>query len=147
MCGPLLLLGIMLPILELSLLIHLGGRIGFFETLFLVVFTAVVGFQFARGQSFAVLNRLHGEGIATEAHLLHGPLLILAALFLLFPGFITDGLGALLLLPPMRALVARWLIHRFKPQHGSPRQQPTSSGPAPDDDIIVIRPSKTRRDC
>ena len=139
MCGPLLLIGIALPILELSLLVHLGGQIGFFETIFLVLFTAVVGLQFVRGQSFTVLNRLHGDGIATEAHLLHGPLLILAALFLLIPGFVTDGMGVLLLIPPMRGLVARWLISRFRPV--APTQ------PTIEDDVIVIRPSKTRRDC
>ncbi len=165
MCGPLFLLAITLPIAEFTLLYHLGGRIGVLETIFLVIFTAVVGLRFVQGQGLATLNRLRGEGIATEAHLLDGPLLVLAAVFLLFPGFITDGLGVCLLLPPLRRLVARYLVGRFRPRGprgplgpSGPRGPLGPSGPVGpmgshgrtgpdmDGDVIVVRPKKTRRD-
>ena len=139
MCGPLFLLGLLIPILELTLLVHIGGRIGGLEVITLVFFTAILGIQFVRGQSLAVLQRLHGEGLAHEAHLLDGPLLVLAALMLLFPGFITDALGALLLIPPLRRFVARRIIERFRPSQVIKDSE--------DDRVIVIRPSKSRRDC
>jgi UPF0716 protein FxsA len=130
MCGPLL-LGIVGGFaLELWVLIQVGARVGALETIFLVFLTAAVGMALVRGQSLTTLDRLR-RGHAERAEVIEGPLLVVAALLLLLPGFVSDAAGALLLIPPLRRLVARKLFERFG--RGGP------GGPPSDDTIIVIR--------
>ncbi len=120
MCGPILFLLFTLPALELILLFQLGAQIGFFPTVILITLTAGLGAQAARGQGREVLLRLRDGVLPARLEILDGPLLLLAALLLIFPGFISDFLGALLLIPPLRRLFAGYLIERFGSGPGGP---------------------------
>jgi UPF0716 protein FxsA len=119
----LLLVGV--PLLELYLLIQVGSEIGALPTIALSVLTAILGTWLVRMQGFAVLLRVRvmlerGETPALEV--LDGAVLLIAGLMLLLPGFLTDALGFLLLIPPLRRL----LIRRFV------RVLPAREGPQPD---------------
>ena len=126
-CGPILLAALGGFALELYLLIEVGARLGGVETVFLVFMTAIAGTALVRGQGLTVLRRLQA-GRAERAEVLEGPLLVVAALLLLLPGFLTDGAGALLLIPPLR----RWVARRLFDRRGSGR----GGG---DGTVIVIR--------
>lgn len=130
MCGPLLFGMVGGFALELWVLIQVGARVGAFETVLLVFLTAAAGMALVRGQSLTTLERLR-RGQAERAEVLEGPLLLVAALLLLLPGFVSDAVGALLLIPPLRRVVARKLFERVG--RGGP------GGPPSDDTIIVIR--------
>lgn len=144
MCAPILLGIVALFAGELWLLIHLGRAIGSFETVLLVLLTAAVGLSAVRGQSLEALQRMQRHGhLPRRAEMLESPLLLLAALCLLIPGFITDTIGALLLLPPLRRAVARHLTDRG----GGPPRSGGGGGGGPSnvieqdgETIIVVKP-------
>lgn len=104
------------PLIELYLLIEIGSVIGALPTILLAVFTAVLGGALVRMQGFAVLFRAQSQMANEEVpalELLEGAMLLLVGLSLLLPGFITDVVGFILLIPPLRrALVVRWLKSR-----------------------------------
>lgn len=118
MCGRFLLLLIAIPVVELGLLIEVGTQIGVLSTIWLVGLTAAVGLFFVRQQGVAVLKKLQTPGVNISAQMLEGPLLALAALCLLIPGFVTDSLGAFLLIPPLRSAVARAWSARIQSRVG-----------------------------
>jgi len=138
-CGPILLAAILIPAIELFVIIEVGARIGALTAVILVFVTAGLGLNFARGQGLSTLTRLQNGTLPADAAMLDGPLIALAALCLLFPGFVTDGLGALLLVPPVRSRVALMLIDRF----GGPRGPRGPLGPKSPDEggetIIVVQ--------
>ena len=110
----LFLLFISVPLLELYLLIEVGSGIGGFATIFLCLLTAAIGGLLIRMQGLSTLidaQRRMAHGELPADHGFHGLLLALAGLLLFTPGFITDTLGFLLLVPPLR----QWLINRFIP--------------------------------
>jgi UPF0716 protein FxsA len=111
MCGPLLLLLIGVPALEIFGLMRVAERIGGLETLLLVVGGFMLGVGLMRGQSAAALRNLQ-SGTPPTADMLAGPLVFVAALLLMFPGFVTDALALPLLLPPVRRALARRLVAR-----------------------------------
>jgi UPF0716 protein FxsA len=124
MCGPILLSALVLFVVELSIIIRVGAAIGPFTAVALVFVTAAVGITLARGQGFAVLQKLQ-SGVEARVEVLEGPLLVLGALLLLIPGFVTDAVGFLLLIPPLRRAIARALIARVaQPMPGAPGQGP-----------------------
>lgn len=94
----LLFLGI--PLLEIYLLIEVGAKIGALPTVFLVVFTAVLGVFLLRIQGFSTLTRLRGtlaQGGIPAVEMLEGAVLLVTGALLLTPGFFTDALGFLCL--------------------------------------------------
>ncbi len=96
-----------IPFVELVLLLEVGKRIGLFPTLFIVVATGVAGAALARLQGFSVLRRLQQdvqEGRMPTDSLLDGILVLVGALLLLTPGFLTDAAGFSLLIPGLRRL-------------------------------------------
>jgi len=117
------------PLLELYLLIEVGSEIGALPTIALSIFTAVLGGLLVRMQGFSVLFRVQSSLDRREVpalELLEGALLLVVGLALLLPGFITDAVGFLLLVPPLR----RWLIVRWLKARGTLRPAP---GPGPGD--------------
>lgn len=115
----LLTLVIGVPLIELYLLIEVGSEIGAFATIVLTLLTAVIGTWLVRWQGLGVLARV-GRSMAEDEvpalELMDGALILVAGLFLLLPGFLTDALGFLLLVPPVRqALIRRYV--RFLPLH------------------------------
>lgn len=103
---------IVVPIIEIALLIHVGGLIGTWPTVGLVILTAVVGTALFRAQGFNILMRTQevmarGEFPAKE--LFDGICVLIAGVLLLTPGFVTDALGLCLLVPGLRVWVGRAL--------------------------------------
>ena len=107
------------PLLEIAIFIQVGGLIGLGWTLGLIVLTALIGTWMLRRQGFQVLRRAQrqlDEGVAPVVEVFEGLCLLIAGLLLLTPGFFTDSLGALLLLPPVRALLYREVRKRVEMQ-------------------------------
>ncbi|MEN8170742.1 MAG: FxsA family protein [Pseudomonadota bacterium] len=106
------------PLLEIYLLIQVGGIIGAWPTVFLVVFTAVLGAVLLRHQGLFTLNKVQtamARGEIPTLAMLEGVVLILCGALLLTPGFFTDALGFLGLVPPLRqalisAVLARGVV-------------------------------------
>jgi UPF0716 protein FxsA len=121
------------PLVELYLLIEVGSVIGALPTIALSVFTAVLGGMLVRMQGFAVLFRAQSQMANKELpaiELLEGVVLLLVGLALLLPGFITDAVGFLLLIPALRRwLILRWLKARgtLQPAPGAQPQAETRS--------------------
>lgn len=104
----LLLLFILVPLAEIGVFIEVGGALGLWPTLALTVLTAVIGTYCIRLQGFGLINRARAQLEAGEApvfELVSGACLVVAGVLLLVPGFVTDTVGFLLLLPPIRRLL------------------------------------------
>lgn len=114
-----LLLLILLPVVDLALM---GHWIGFWNTLLLVIGTAVLGFALIRHQGMAALNQGRQKlamGQPPIEELTTGLFLALAGVLFIHPGFITDALGLLCLIPGLRKLLAAWAIMRFARSAGT----------------------------
>jgi len=117
MFGYLILLFTILPALELVLLIKIGTHIGVTSTLFIIIFTGVLGAYLARLQGFLALQKIQAElarGVLPSVELMDGLMILVGGVVLLTPGFITDTLGFLLLIPWTRALIKKWLSKKFE---------------------------------
>ena len=113
----LLALFIGIPIAEIATFIKVGNIIGLWPTLATIILTAVVGVSLIRHQGLKTLaeaQRATQEGRMPIDAVVDGVFLLIAALLLLTPGFITDGVGFLLLWPPLRLSLAKWLWARLK---------------------------------
>lgn len=107
------------PILEIMVFIEAGELIGLWPTIGVVIVTGIAGTALLRYQGFGVLRRLQARSQAGEAplaELFEGVCLLIAGAFLLTPGFVTDSVGFLLFLPPVRWAIARWVLLRFQAQ-------------------------------
>lgn len=96
-----------LPILEIAVFIAVGSEIGVLATLGLILLTSVAGSILVRVQGFGVLNQIRREmdqGRVPGRELVHGMMILVAGFLLFLPGFITDALGLLLFIPPLRDL-------------------------------------------
>ena len=114
--GKWLLVFVLTPLIEMYILIEVGGIIGAWPTIALVVLTAVIGIGLIRAQGFATLTRgvarlNAGELPATE--MVEGVMLALAGALMVTPGFVTDAAGFVLLTPPVRRRLAAELLRRF----------------------------------
>ena len=99
---------IAIPIIEIMLFIKIGENIGAINTILLIFFTAVVGVYFARIQGIKTLkNGLINmyQNKLPFYEILSGASIAIAALFLILPGFFTDSIGFLLLIPLTRKLI------------------------------------------
>ena len=111
----LLLLFICVPIIEIGLFIQVGGVLGLWPTIGLVLVTAFVGASLVRSQGLQTLLSVQGrlqQGEIPAQQILEGVLLAVAGVLLLTPGFMTDALGMLVLLPAPRAKIAKELMKR-----------------------------------
>lgn len=103
---------ICVPLLEIAVFIQVGGAIGLWPTLALIVLTAVLGTWQLRSQGMATLDRARRQmerGELPARELFDGLCLLVAGALLLTPGFVTDSTGALLFLPPLREALRRAL--------------------------------------
>jgi UPF0716 protein FxsA len=115
--GKLLLLFLLVPALELALLIELGGRLGTVPTLLLLALTGFLGAALARRQGLGALRAAQEQmqrGELPAGPIVDGILILVAALLLITPGVLTDGLGFLLLLRSFRDRVKSMLLTRFR---------------------------------
>jgi UPF0716 protein FxsA len=109
------------PILEIVLFIQIGGLIGIFPTILIVIVTAIVGSILLRVQGMAVMQRTSLALRAGELPVdpvIDGMSLLVAGALLLTPGFFTDAVGFLLFVPPFRrALARRIFTHMIRSGH------------------------------
>ncbi len=146
---PLLFIFIIVPIIEIALFIQVGGWLGLWPTLAIVILTAVIGTYLLRLQGMAELAKLQGamQGSGSPVDpIANGALILVAGVLLLTPGFFTDAVGFALLTPPVRAVVIKWLAARFAnsssvvfTQQGHPQEtpHPRDSGTV-DADYVVL---------
>ena len=113
----LLALFVAVPLIEIALFIQVGGWIGLWPTLLIVLLTAVIGTYLVRREGLRALDDLRRalEGLSDPARpLAHGAMILFAGALLLTPGFFTDTVGFLLLVPALREAVLRWLRGRIE---------------------------------
>lgn len=125
----LLLLFIGVPLLELWFLIKVGGVVGALPTIFLVVFTAVLGALLMRHQGFTTVQRAQmtmQRGESPTVEMLEGVVVLFSGGLLLVPGFFTDALGFLGLVGPLRRALILKLLERsvIQPMGGVPPYRP-----------------------
>ena len=111
----LLLLFFLVPLIEIYLLIEIGGVIGVGWTIFFVVFTAVLGAFLVRAQGFSTVNRIRtqmNQGQLPAMELIEGLFLLIAGALLLTPGFFTDAIGFVCLTPPLRRGIIRYVLSK-----------------------------------
>ena len=112
----LLLLFAIVPLLELWLLVEMTKRTSLLWTISLVILTGMLGTILVRWQGLKAWQQIQqqlAEGKSPSTAIVSGVLVLVAGAFLLTPGIITDTAGFLLLIPPVRNLVARWLQKRM----------------------------------
>ena len=105
--NALLLLIISIPLVEIYLFIKIGSQIGAFNTVSLILITAIIGVIYARYEGFNTLKSGMSQIIKNEIpiyEIISGAALAFAALLLILPGFATDILGLLIIFPPTRKL-------------------------------------------
>ncbi len=113
--APLLLLFVIVPIAELYVIIQVGEQIGALATIAILVADSVLGSLLLRSQGRAAWRRFQASlaaGRPPAREVLDGGLIMFGGALLLTPGFLTDVLGLVLLLPPTRALVRTALVRR-----------------------------------
>jgi UPF0716 protein FxsA len=135
---------LLVPIVEIFLLIHVGGIIGAPWTILLVVLTAVIGVRLLKIQGMSTLKRAQNKmqtGQMPAQEMLEGMGLVVAGAFLLTPGFFTDAVGFLLLLPPTRAWLVSTIVKSFM-SSGRFVQTPFNSGEGAPHDSTIKKPTK-----
>lgn len=135
----LLWLFIAIPLIEIALFIQVGGLIGLWPTLAIVVITAVIGTSLMRSQGARAMGEVQQSFARMQdpsRPLAHGAMILVAGVLLLTPGFFTDTVGLLLLIPAVRDFVMRQAAKRVKVT----RVDFSSTGYPPrqsyDDDVI-----------
>jgi UPF0716 protein FxsA len=109
----LIILAVLTPLIEVYLLIKIGGRIGSLPTIALIILTAITGVWILRHQGLGTISKIrHGldQGQLPAAALVEGLLLLIAGVLLLTPGFLTDTIGFLCLIPRLRTHIALVLL-------------------------------------
>jgi UPF0716 protein FxsA len=113
----LVVLFLVVPIVELTVIIRVGQAIGVVETLLLMVAVSAVGAWLVKREGIGLWRRAQRQldsGVVPGRELVDGMLIMLAGALLLTPGFVSDCLGVLLLLPPVRAGLRRIVIRRLR---------------------------------
>ena len=108
--ATILLLLISIPLIEIYLFIKIGSYIGAFNTVSLILITAIVGIIYARYEGFNTLRSGMSQLIKNELpvyEIISGAALAFAALLLILPGFATDLMGLILIFPPTRKLILK----------------------------------------
>ncbi len=122
----LFLIVLIIPFAEIYLLLQVGGIIGAFPTIFLVVFTAVLGAWLLRQQGFATFQRFQeslAQGVIPAYEMVEGPIILVGGALLLTPGFITDIIGFACLIPQLRRKIAQYVIENYLVNAGADFQQ------------------------
>lgn len=112
---------VLVPIAEIGLFIEVGGILGLWPTLGIVVLTAVLGTALLRAQGLAAFSRAQAsmaEGRLPVEEVVHGFCLVIAGALLLTPGFLTDTIGFLLFVPAVRLALGRSAL-RWLARHGT----------------------------
>tara|TARA_B100001123_G_C14585565_1_gene739854 strand:- start:124 stop:552 length:429 start_codon:yes stop_codon:yes gene_type:complete len=106
-----------IPAIEIYLMIKVGGAIGAFNTIILIFFTAITGVYFAKIAGLSTLKSGFNQLIKNEIpvyEIISGAALAFAAFLLILPGFLTDIVGFLLIIPITRKLILKPISSKFK---------------------------------
>ncbi len=105
-----------IPLIEIYLMIKVGGVIGAFNTIFLIFFTAIAGIYFAKLEGLNAIRSGFNQLVKNEMpiyEIISGAALAFAALLLIIPGFLTDFIGFLLIVPITRRIFIRSISSNF----------------------------------
>ena len=105
-----------IPLIEIYLMIKVGGTIGAFNTILLIFFTAITGVYFAKIAGLNTLRSGINQLVKNEIpiyEIISGAALAFAALLLIIPGFLTDLIGFLLIIPPTRKFFIKTFAYKF----------------------------------
>lgn len=138
---------LLVPLIEIGLFIQVGGWIGLWPTLAIVVLTAILGTALVRSQgrqAMEELRRSFDELRDPAEPLADGAMILFAGALLLTPGFFTDAVGLSLLLPPVRKAIYRYLQSRIQVAEfrmgpdpfREARPRPRQTGPNQDGEVI-----------
>lgn len=138
------------PLIEIALFIQIGGAIGLWPTLGIVVLTAVLGAWLVRTQGAMALGQLRGSFSRLDdptEPLAHAAMILIAGALLLTPGFFTDAVGFSLLMPPVRHAAFNYLrkrVHVARFEMGPGHRQPPrrDGGDVIDGDYREVDPPK-----
>ena len=117
--NPILLTIILIPAVEIYLLIKIGSQIGAMSTIILIFTTAIIGVYYAKYEGLNTLKSGFSQISKNETpayEVISGAAIAFAALLLIIPGFVTDTLGFLLILPFSRKMIFNKLAKKFKPK-------------------------------
>jgi UPF0716 protein FxsA len=106
----LILIFIVVPLIEILLLIEIGSRIGAFNTILVIVLTAILGGSMMRQQGFTIMRNIQrdlSQGLMPTEELINGALVLVGGIVLLTPGFFTDAVGFILLIPATRGFIRK----------------------------------------
>ena len=120
--NSLLLIIVGLPILEIWIMIKIGAQIGALNTILLIFLTAILGLYFARIQGLSTIKsgfyNLYQNKIPVY-EIISGASIAIASVFLIIPGFMTDFVGFVLLIPFSRKLIINYLLKNYQPKNQS----------------------------
>lgn len=133
---------LIVPLMEIAAFVLIGGQIGVWATLAMVVVTAIIGSFLLRWQGISLLRRIQGEMAAQRLpakDLVRGAMLVIAGILLLTPGFVTDTIGFLLFVSPIQDIVWNFLKSKVNVvgpgmrggPNGASSQNPGGSGQNP----------------
>ena len=141
---------ILMPVIEIAVFIYVGQAIGVWKVILLVILSAVVGAMLLRYQSLSVLKKINRDirqGQTPEVGLVDGVLIVVGALLLIIPGFVTDVIGLLLMIPFVRRGIWHFVRSRIKVTSfhtGDPRSRGFRRG-SRDDGVVDLPPEDFER--
>ena len=121
MLGVLALLFLVVPVAELYVIVQVSHGIGIGETIVLLIAVSIVGAWLAKWQGLAVLRRMQrtvAQGKVPSGDIVDGALVLFAAALMITPGFLSDCLAILLLVPPTRAIARGAILRRIRAGSG-----------------------------
>jgi UPF0716 protein FxsA len=101
---------LIIPLVEVYLLVKIGGIIGALNTVLIILITATLGAYLTKSQGFRVLRQIQDatrQGYMPGNELLHGFFVLIGGFALLTPGFLTDAIGLSMLIPPIREIYVK----------------------------------------
>ena len=113
----LLILFVIVPVTELYILIEVGKKIGSLTTIGIIIFTGILGAYLVKNQGFMILKKIQNDlndGIMPGDSLIQGAIILAGGILLLTPGFVTDIVGFIFLIPVSRNIVKKYLLKWLK---------------------------------
>ena len=108
---------IFIPIIEISIFITVGSRIGVFNTISIILLTAIIGIFFIRRQGISLLfnaQRNMRDGIFPTQEIKGAIFLLISGLLLITPGFFTDVIGFLMFVPQVQNFISKYSYNYFQ---------------------------------
>ena len=123
----LLIIFIVIPVIEISLFIEIGSFVGSFNTILLIFTTALIGVYFVRQQGISTYSKLYNQLQNQEAPIqtmFEGLVILISGILLITPGFFTDALGFLGLIPLTRVIFIKIVANSVLSRYGMKNQSP-----------------------